>query len=149
MSNFTIHDNDGAVVVRGHGDGLDLWSALRRHFIARYPSALGVGGLRYPETTNRDARAVIAILTRQLGRTSSSVAGYEDEAPRWTDVAKRANAAMLGRGDGETFVDNAGFWTRDARRLAVYLAVAPHLPSRDDLLGDLAAFAANAPGGAA
>ena len=59
MPTFTIHDNDGAVVVRGHGDGLDLWAALRRHFITRYPSALGVGGLRYPETTNRDVRAVI------------------------------------------------------------------------------------------
>jgi hypothetical protein len=144
---ITIHDQGGSVVVRGDGDGLDVWNALRRHYVARYPSALGTGGLRYPETTNRDVRAVIAILTRTLGLLDARIAGYDDEARRWATVAKRANAAMRGNDDGATFVDNATFWTRDTRRLAVYLAVARHLPSQDELLGDLAALAANAPGG--
>jgi hypothetical protein len=145
MSTFTIHERDGAIAVDGRGDGLDLWNALRRYYLARYPSGVGVGGLRYPETTNGDVRAVIAILTRQLGRTSTNVAGYDDEARRWGAVAKRANVAMRGAADGDRFADNLQFWTREARRLAVYLAVAPNLPTRDELLGDFAQLTANAP----
>ena len=138
MSSYTITQTDDALVVSGHGEPLDLWNELRRHYLAIRTEKVGAGGLRYPETTNADVRAAIAVLTRELGRVRHDVASYDDHARQWARVAARARASMRARRDDDVFLDNEGFWTRDAKQLAVYLSVARYLPTRGELLDDLA-----------
>lgn len=137
MTTYTIQQTDDALVVSGSGEPLDLWNELRRHYLEIRPAQRAPGGLRYPETTNADVRKVITVLTRELGRVHYDLATYDVEARRWAKAARRARASMHGRGDDETFLDNAGFWAGDAKRLVVYLSVARYLPTRSEMLDDL------------
>jgi len=140
MSTYTIDEIDGGIVVRGTGQPLDLWNALRRYYLTIRPVRRGPGGLRYPETRNRDVRALVAIFARELGRTSPDVASYEREAKAWANASRRALGLMRGHGEDETFTDNERFWVRDTKQLAVYLSVARYLPTRTELLDDFAAL---------
>lgn len=147
MSTYTINQTDDALVVSGDGEPLDLWNELRRYYLTIRSASRGAGGLLYPETTNRDVRAITAVLSRELGRVRYDVATYDEEARRWARVAKRARVAMHGHDDDGTFANNATFWTRDSKHLAVYLSVARHLPTRGELLADFAELTANQPSG--
>lgn len=140
---FTINDTGDALVVEGAGEPVDLWDHLRRHYLRIRPARRGSGALRYPETTRRDVLAVVAILDRELAAARRDVAGFDAEAVAWRRAVRRIHDA-----DGaldDVHHDNAGFWLRDTKRLAVFLSVARYLPTRTELLDDLAALTSRAP----
>jgi hypothetical protein len=141
---FNIIDTDGTLVVEGAGEPVDLWDHLRRHYLSLRPGRHGSGGLRYPETTRRDVLAVVAIFNRELERAKRDVAGMPKERTLWRRAARRA-ADDAGSLD-ERYGDNAAFWLRDTKRLAVFLSVAGYLPTRTEMLDDLAALTLHAPG---
>jgi hypothetical protein len=141
---YIITETDDALVVDGDGELIDLWDSLRHHFLRIRPARRGSGGLRYPDTTRRDVLAVVAIFDRKLAGASRDVAGMPAESAAWRRAARRA-ADASGELD-DVHHDNASFWLHDAKRLAVFLSVARYLPTRAEMLDDLAALTANAPG---
>lgn len=143
MQHYTIKQTDDALVVDGAGEPVDLWNALRRHFLRKRESRRGSGGLRYPETTRRDVLGVVAIFNRELARAPRNLAGLDVETVKWRKAAKRV--ASAGGADDAIYDDNAGFWLRHTKRLAVYLTVARFLPSRTKLLQGLAEMKEAAP----
>ena len=42
-----------------------------------------------------------------------------------------------GRRVDDTYLDNEGFWLRDTKRLAVYLAIAHDLPTRAQMIKEI------------
>ncbi|MCA9675424.1 MAG: hypothetical protein KC464_10350 [Myxococcales bacterium] len=135
---YTITETDDALTVEGAGEPIDLWDRLRRHYLQRRPGRRGSGGLRYPETTRREVLAIVTIFNRELAHGTRDVAGLATETTTWRRTARRAADA-----DGdldEMYDDNPGFWQRDTKRLAVFLTVSRYLPTRTEMMNDLAAL---------
>ena len=139
---FTRHNIrlvDGVLVVDGAGDAVELWSALRAFFLERRPYAWGKDGLRYPLTTTLEVLEVCSILDRELSRAPGDVVGLDIEAAHWMRATHRAVMLAPGRRVDDTYLANEGFWLRDSKRLAVYLAIARDLPTRTKMLKDILA----------
>lgn len=141
---YIITETDDALAVEGTGEPVDLWDSLRRHYLQLRPARRGSGGLRFPETTRRDVLAVVALFNSELDRATRDVAGMPAERTLWRRAARRV--ADDGGALDEPYDDNAAFWLRDTKRLAVFLTVAQHLPTRAEMLDDLAALTRRAPG---
>jgi hypothetical protein len=143
MSKFIISEVDDALVVSGAGEPVDLWNDLRKHFTRLRGARRGRGGLRYPSTTNRDVLSVVAILDRELAAAPRDAASLATERALWRRAAARVER-LVGAAD-DVYSDNDRFWLGDAKRLAVYLSVARHLPTQTEMLADLAELTRHRP----
>jgi hypothetical protein len=133
----TIRLVDGVLVVDGTGDAVELWSALRAFFLERRPYAWGKDGMRYPETTTLEVLEVCTVFDRELARAPGDAIGLDTEAGHWIRATRRAEALAHGHYLDEAYQDNEGFWLRDTKRLAVYLAIARDLPTRTQMIKEI------------
>ena len=126
----TIRIVDGILVVDGHGDTVDLWAALRAHFLKHRTCSEASDGTPYPETTVLEVLEVCTIFDRALSRAPRHTPGRLFEARAWERATRRAEAIAAGRGFDDIYPENERFWLRDTPTLAVFLMFAP------DLLGE-------------
>jgi hypothetical protein len=142
MSKFIINEVDDTLVVSGAGEPVDLWDDLRRHYARLRGARRGRGGLRYPNTTNSDVHAVVAAFDRELA-AAPDVTSVDTERAAWRRATARVER-LAGAADA-VYRDNAGFWLRDLKRLAVFLSVARYMPTRTEVLADFAELTKHRP----
>jgi hypothetical protein len=137
MAKYTFTTDDDTFQVRGDGEPLDLWDDLRTHFLRLRGGRRGPGRLRYPNTTNHDVALVVTVFNTALDE-APDVTSLDTERKAWQRAVARIQRLSNGADLDAPYVDNSRLWLRDTKRLATFLTVARYLPTRTEVLEDLA-----------
>lgn len=116
-------------------DPLELWQGLRSFFLSRGRAGkTSATGYRYPETTNREVRAVADLLDRVEKRFArSDLSGSAAERKRWREGRTEVDALTTNADPGAIYAQNERFWTYYARKLCVDLSAAAEVPTRTEM----------------
>lgn len=137
---ITLADN-GALSVKGIGDPIELWSALRNFFITQRPELRGTlpgkEGRKYPATTNGDVRQIAAVWRRVVGKIYRGDLGpLSDRKAKWDAEQNKIDRLLFAAFDAETFPENERFWLEWTYNHTGWLSAMRDQPSRWDLVVD-------------
>lgn len=130
----TVTLNGAELRVAEATDPLELWQALRSFFQNRGRTMkTSVSGYRYPETSNREVRAVADLLDRVEQRFArDDLHGQASERARWRQ-GRAEVMALTSAGDASAvYAKNERFWTYYAKHLCLYLSAAAAVQTRDE-----------------
>jgi hypothetical protein len=115
-------------------DPLELWQALRSFFQNRGRAMkTSASGYRYPETSNREVRAVADLLDRVERRFSrDDLHGQASERTRWREGRAEVDALTTAGDPSAVYAKNERFWTYYAKHLCVFLSAASEMQTRSD-----------------
>jgi hypothetical protein len=115
-------------------DPLELWQALRSFFQSRGRAMkTSATGYRYPETTNREVRAVADLLDRIERRFArDDLHGQARERARWREGRTEVHTLTATDDPSAVYPTNERFWTYYAKQLCVYLSAAAEVQTRGD-----------------
>lgn len=130
----TVTLNGAELRVAEATDPLELWQGLRSFFLSRGRAAkTSASGYRYPETTNREVRAVADLLDRVERRFArDDLHGQAAERKRWREGRAEVDTLTAGADTGAIYPQNERFWTYHTKHLCVYLSAASEVQTRGD-----------------
>jgi hypothetical protein len=130
----TITMNGAELRVAEASDPLELWQALRSFFGSRGRAMkTSANGYRFPETTNREVRAVADLLDRLDRRSGrADLSGSEAERKRWREGREEVDAFTKTADPAAIYADNERFWTYYARHLCVDLSAGAEVQTRPE-----------------
>jgi hypothetical protein len=133
-SRVTVTMNGAELRVTEATDPLELWQGLRSFFLGRGRAAkTSASGYRYPETTNREVRAVADLLDRVERRFArDDLHGQTAERLRWRVGRAEVDTLTAGADTGAIYPANERFWTYYTKHLCVYLSAASEVQTRSD-----------------
>lgn len=131
----------GALSVKGVGDPIELWSAMRNFFITRRPELRGTlagsVGRKYPATTNGDVRQLAEVWRRVVRKIYRSDLGpLSDRKAKWDAQQTKIDRLLFAAFDDETFPENELFWLDWTYSHTGWLSAMRDQPSRWDLVVD-------------
>jgi hypothetical protein len=130
----TVTMNGAELRIAEATDPLELWQGLRSFFLSRGRVAkTSATGYRYPETTNREVRAVADLLDRVERRFArDDLHGQADERKRWHEGRAEVDTLTANADTGAIYPANERFWTYYTKHLCVYLSAASEVQTRGD-----------------
>jgi len=135
MSGGEIQEFGPFIVASGFDDALVLWDALLAFYLERRPVRVSHLGL-YPETTISDVQQVAGLLTAEVEKLPKDALGRADTIARWNAYRARVQQATAGRFMFAPFGDNARFWLRETRRVAIDASTSGVLPTKSEAVLD-------------
>lgn len=123
--------SDGSLLVMNVGDAMDLWSALRRAYLAVRPAVADAQSRwSYPATTVGDVRQILDVWSKAYAgdyREDADVSGIREQ---WRAYRERAGAIVAAGDAAALYPDNRDLWLRHTDKLSVRLSQMRALPSK-------------------
>jgi hypothetical protein len=136
----------GLVRIEGLRDWLEVWLALKAHFVETRGFELDPDGKRrWPKTTHDDIRQLVALWDRAAAKTRVDVFGVPGAIAAWRAVAEQAKRLGAGADPAALYPENLAFW-KVTNRLAIRIQVAAEEPPPLEFWDQLGTNVKAAPG---